>query len=145
MKKTRIILILLVCSFAVTFTSCKEPKEDNNTIEGKFIRAETLCFKNEYKFKDSSENIDVLELSLQINGHKVSGNYNWLPALKDQRNGTLSGTINHQVISAIYSYQQEGVNATAPITIKLLKDKALLKSDDPNLGLDTEVAKIECK
>ncbi len=136
--------MLLLCSFAATFTSCKEHKEDNNTIQGKFMRAETLCFKNEYKFKDSSENIDVLELSLQIDGHKVTGNYNWLPALKDQRNGTLTGTVNHQVIKAIYTYQQEGIEATAPVTITLFDDKASLKTDDPNLGLDTEVAKIEC-
>ncbi len=144
MKYLKITFTSIFLFSTLFFVNCKDGKKDAEVeIENTSI-AETFCFKNEYKFEDNQEMIDVLELKLEINDDKVTGNYNWLPALKDQRNGTLEGTIKENVINAVYNYQQEGANASAPITITLFEDKASLKSDDPNLGLDTEVAKIAC-
>lgn len=124
--------------------ACKNTRNQETPSESDATVAETLCFQNEYPFPDGSENIDVLKLDLQIKGDSVTGHYNWLPALKDQRNGTLTGTIVAKTIKATYHYTQEGVAATAPITIVLEADKAIVTGDDPLSGLDTEVAKIPC-
>lgn len=124
---------------------CKNPKSEEISSENEeTLATEELCFRNEYPFPDSTENIDVLKLDLQIKGDSVTGNYNWLPALKDQRNGTLAGTIENKTINATYRYMQEGIEDTAEITIVLEEDKAIITGDNPESGLNTEVAKIPC-
>jgi|TARA_R110000822_G_scaffold11343_1_gene41623 hypothetical protein len=126
------------------FISCNDGKKEEKPTENVDMVTEEFCFRNEYPFPDSTENIDVLNLDLQIKGDSVTGNYNWLPALKDQRNGTLTGTIENKTINATYRYMQEGIEETAEVTIVLKDDKAIITGDNPESGLDTEVAKIDC-
>ena len=137
-------IILSTLAAVLLYVSCKNPKNEEISSENVKVATEQLCFRNEYPFPDSTENIDVLNLDLQIKGDSVTGNYNWLPALKDQRNGTLEGTIQNKTINATYRYMQEGMEATAEITIMLKDDKAIVTGDNPQSGLDTEVAKIDC-
>lgn len=125
------------------FVSCNNTKNEKKTAQTEMV-TEEFCFRNEYPFPDSTENIDVLNLDLQVKGDSVTGNYNWLPALKDQRNGKLVGIIKNKTIKATYTYMQEGIQANAPITIVLEDDKAVVTGDSPDSGLDTEVAKIPC-
>ena len=139
MKTLASILLL-----AVLFIGCNNNKKQEPPIDKNAVDVEELCFRNEYPFPDSTANIDVLKLDLQISGHTVKGNYNWLPALRDQRNGTLEGSIENRTIKATYRYTQEGVEATAPITIVLKDDRAIVTGDNPGSGLDTEVARISC-
>ncbi|MBT0607197.1 hypothetical protein [Aequorivita echinoideorum] len=134
-----ILTSLLLC------IGCKNPKsEEQSPDKDESVAIEKLCFRNEYPFPDSTENIDVLSLDLKIQGDSVTGNYNWLPALKDQRNGTLVGTIENTVISATYEYTQEGIEEKAEITIVLKDDKAVIKGNNSESGLDTEVSRIPC-
>ena len=133
-----VIAVLLFC------VSCNNSKKEENAPEKTEVVTEEFCFRNEYPFPDSTENIDVLKLDIQIKGDSVTGNYNWLPALKDQRNGKLVGAIKNKTINAIYTYLQEGIEAKAAITIVLEDDKAIVTGDSPDSGLDTEVAKIPC-
>jgi len=133
-----VIALLLLCA------SCNNTKKEVKSTENVDVITEEFCFRNEYSFPDSSENIDVLNLDLQIKGDSVTGNYNWLPALKDQRNGRLAGTIQNNTIKATYLYMQEGMEETAEITIILKDDKAIVTGDNAESGLDTEVAKIAC-
>ncbi|MDN3723140.1 hypothetical protein QRD02_01995 [Aequorivita sp. SDUM287046] len=131
-----IIAILMLC------LSCNNAKKDETSTVNSVV--EELCFRNEYPFPDSTENIDVLNLDLKIEGDSVTGNYNWLRALKDQRNGKLNGTIQNKTIHATYRYMQEGIEETAEITIVLEDDRAIVTGDSPDSGLDTKVAKIPC-
>ena len=133
-------IILSILAALLLCVSCKNPKNEEISSENVEVATEQLCFRNEYPFPDSTENIDVLNLDLQIKGDSVTGNYNWLPALKDQRNGTLTGTIENKTINATYRYMQEGIEET----IVLKDDKAIITGDNPESGLDTEVAKIDC-
>lgn len=137
-------IVLSILAAVLLCVSCKNPKNDEIVSENVEVTTEELCFRNEYAFPDSTENIDVLNLDLQIKGDSVTGNYNWLPALKDQRNGTLEGTIQNRTIKAIYRYKQEGVEASAPISIVLKEDMAIITGDNPESGLNTEVARIAC-
>lgn len=134
---------IAVLFFISAIVACRNNNKAES--ENKKDTTQNLCFRNEYKFPDSTENIDVLELNLQINDGKVTGHYNWLPALKDQRKGTLDGSINGEIIKATYNYMQEGMEASVPITITLEKDRAFIKGDDITSGLDTEVTKISCE
>lgn len=133
-----IIALLVFC------ISCNNTKKEVKISENVDVVTEELCFRNEYPFPDSTENIDVLKLDLQIKGDSVTGNYNWLPAMKDQRNGKLAGTIQNDTVKATYRFMQEGIEETAAITIVLKDDKAIVTGDKPESGLDTEVAKISC-
>lgn len=137
-------ITLSVIAAVLLCIGCKNPKNEEISSENVEVTTEELCFRNEYSFPDSAENIDVLKLDLQIKGDSVTGNYNWLPALKDQRNGTLEGTIQNKTINATYRYLQEGMEDTAQITIVLKDDMAIVTGDNPESGLDTEVAKIDC-
>ena len=54
----------------------------------------------------------------------VSGNYNWIPAEKDQRKGTLDGTLTDNTVTAQYRFIQEGMEQTTTLKIRLMDDKA---------------------
>ncbi|NGX83086.1 hypothetical protein [Aequorivita sp. KMM 9714] len=133
-----------IIAFLLLFVSCNNNKKEEKSTEKVEVVTEQFCFKNEYPFPNSTKNIDVLDLDLTIKGDSVTGNYNWLPALKDQRNGKLIGTIQNKTIKATYHYTQEGIKETATITIILEDDKAIVRGDNPASGLDTEVTKIPC-
>ena len=62
------------------------------------------CFRNETVF---GEDKDVEELTVTIDGDAATGDYNWLPAFKDQRLGQFSGTVDGDTISATYEFAQE--------------------------------------
>lgn len=106
---------------------------------------ETLCFRNEIAFKDNGAMKDVLELQLSIAGEKVTGVYNWLPAEKDQRKGTLTGTIVDKTISADYRFMQEGIKSTVPVQITLTEKEAMVTGGGAELGLEATLAEVGCE
>ncbi len=103
-----------------------------------------LCFQNVYPYEDNPSTQDVLELNLIIDGNTVSGNYNWLPAEKDQRKGTLNGTLTDNTVTAQYRFMQEGMEQTAMLKIRLTDDKALVEGGEPELGFGATIDKIDC-
>ena len=142
------ITYLLIAALALLTLSCQNRTENSRAKSGK---AETksisdgpFCFRNEYPFNDNSGNKDIEELNLQISDRDVRGTYNWLPAFKDQRKGTIAGTIDGNIVQATYSFMQEGISDNVSIQIILSGDKAKIESDQPGLGLSTEIKKISC-
>lgn len=119
----------------------KSPSENdkpNENISGKY------CYRNEYPFPDNPENKDIIELNLNIDGDKVTGNYNWLPAFKDKREGNLEGTISDRTINAKYTFNQEGQAQSADLKIELKDNQAVISGGDPALGLGANLDKNEC-
>jgi hypothetical protein len=136
--KSKLTVAILHVFLGFLLTGCKktnDAKEASNTTQ--------LCFQNEYPFQDSSMK-DVEELTLAIEGEKVTGAYNWLPAEKDQRKGSLTGTIKDNRITAQYRYLQEGTEGTAELIIIISDEKAEIAGGEPELGLNASIAKIDC-
>ena len=130
--------------FALLLWSCTtEKKEQTTTAE--VSEEKLLCFRNEYPFEDNSGKMDVEELTLTITGNEVSGMYNWLPAEKDQRKGTLTGTLQGNTIQAKYIFMQEGVENSTDINIQIDDKEASVSGGAPELGLASTLKKAECK
>jgi hypothetical protein len=68
---------------------------------------------------DGTSAQDTTAVHLVINADKVSGNMNWVPKEKDKRKGTLAGTLNGNVIKAVWSFMQEGMKDTMAVEFKL--------------------------
>jgi len=102
------------------------------------------CFRNEYPFEDQPDQKDVQSLTVYIDGDRVTGEYNWLPAFKDKRTGRFAGTIDGQLIMASYEYTQEGLSAIVAIEIALGSDQAVVKGGGPELGLGAMIARVDC-
>ena len=137
---------------SLAFIGCKNSREGTNTDKSEMNKEnliedkveQTLCFRNEYPFQNEPTKKDVLELNLTIMGDNVTGHYNWLPAEKDQRKGSLKGEMKDNVIEANYIFSQEGINDTIPITIILGNHEAIIKSENAELGLDATIKEIDC-
>ncbi|MBT32823.1 MAG: hypothetical protein CMO01_24455 [Thalassobius sp.] len=149
---------LIISTFAlfagVFITSCNVSNQQSKTAENNEEVQEQkeeaalqgeLCFKNVFPYQDNSAMEDVQELNLVIEGNQVSGDYNWLPAEKDKRTGSLSGTIEDNVINAEYQFMQEGNEETASITINIEEGKAVIEGGKPELGLNATIKKIDCE
>jgi hypothetical protein len=135
---TRIITTALLSIIACTFfVGCY----NSNTDEAEKI---TLCFRNENPHHNMPTLKDIEELNLFLKNGKVTGTYNWLPAEKDKREGSLSGSINTNVIKALYTFEQEGIKDTTLIKIVLLNNKAVITGGSLELGLNTTIDKIDC-
>ena len=128
-----------------TTTETTETKTEMVTATPPANTPETLCFRNEVVFKDNPDMKDVTELQLAMTGDKVTGTYNWLPAEKDQRNGTLTGTRTDNTIQATYTFMQEGTESTVPVQISLTGNEATVTGGNAALGLNATLAKADCK
>ena len=99
------------------------------------------CFRNEHAIGDAK---DVEELIVAIDDSAATGEYNWIPAYKDKRLGKFTGTVEGQIVSATYTYEQEGQSADAAITITLDEKQAAVKGGAPELGLNQTLARVDC-
>jgi hypothetical protein len=150
-KLTNIFLSVLVGFLFIGCKNSNEQKQDSNPKDIKEeksaenIITDKLCFQNEYPFQENPSMRDVEELTLLIKGEKVTGTYNWLPAQKDQRKGSLTGTIKEKVITAKYRFLQEGIEGTAELRIIINDEKAEITGGDPELGLNATIVKIDCR
>lgn len=108
---------------------------------------ERVCYEEVTPYKDGSKMKDVVELALNINYGNgiVTGEYNYLPAEKDQRRGDIEGSMWKGAISAKYTYEQEGQKDTANLRIHLKDKSAVIESQDKNLGLSTELKQTRCR
>ncbi len=148
MKKPIIIWTVLLC-ISVLVTGCKNVDKQKNDMEESTAKTSVsnnglLCFQKIYPYQDNPSIQDVLELNLTIDGNTVSGNYNWLPAEKDQRRGTLDGSLTDDTITAQYRFMQEGMEQTATLKIRLMDDEVQVEGGEPELGLGATIDKIDC-
>lgn len=142
MRNYKILFISLIimtgaCTSKLDKSSSDQPENKVEQIQ--------YCYENVFPYKDSSGLADRENLKLIISGKKVVGEYNWLPAEKDSRTGTLHGEIDQDKITAVYEFMQEGLTVSTEITIVLLDGKAEVKNEQPELGLNTILKQIECK
>jgi hypothetical protein len=146
--KNKLTITILSLFIGFLFIGCKnsnkqeQPQNEVNSEEN--IITDNLCFQNEYPFQDNPSIKDIQELTLSIEGEQVTGDYNWLPAQKDQRKGSLTGTIKNNIINAQYRYLQEGIEGVTELTIILNNEKAEITGGAPELGLNASIAKIDC-
>lgn len=102
------------------------------------------CFRNEYPFPDDSLRSDVIELSVVIEGDRVTGTYSWLPFFKDRRVGTLQGRRSGGVIGATYAFTQEGIADSVELTISLEPTRAIVQGGPTELGADGAIERVTC-
>lgn len=149
--------IISSLSLILLISACTAP-------EKKEARNEQLCFLQVTQgemIMTSDEGmeilIDSLVLNLHIKNDSVSGVLNWLPAQKDKMTGTLNGTINGDVITAIYSYSAEGTMAKEEKIMKLDSNKVTIKTGelekhngiwtlkDKSVAFSESIPKISCQ
>jgi len=70
---------------------------------------------------------DTTTVKLTIIGKEVIGTYNWIPAGKDAARGTLTGTIDNKIITAIYDYVIEGSQQKEEMILKMQINQLLVK------------------
>lgn len=121
-------------------TKDQKSQQDQNTgveLDKNFIPERVYSFRYEETIGNNLENTNVKELTIRVNGTSVEGNYNLLSGYKkDHRIGVFVGTIKENVITARYSFQQEGTIETEDIKIIISKGKTVVKAENPELGLN---------
>jgi hypothetical protein len=93
------------------------------------------CYRNEYPFDDIPGEKDVQTLTVEIDGDRAVGEYNWLPAFKDKRVGRFEGVFDGHSVVAMYRYAQEGQSASTEISIRLEPEYAVVEGGKQELGL----------
>ncbi len=150
--KILIISALLVftisCNKKASVESLPEPVMEEVTkkseIQKEMDIKRSYCFRNETPFKENSEDIDILELKLDVIGNSVTGIYNWLPKLKDRREGTITGLIDNNIINGKYEFTQEGKFAIIPIQIQLNEDSVIITDDNAGVGIGATIDRTNC-
>lgn len=62
---------------------------------------------------------DSLYIRLDILGELVNGVYNWLPEQKDHMTGAFQGSIDDDLVTAVFTYNSEGVTAKQEVLFKV--------------------------
>ncbi|WP_091266083.1 hypothetical protein [Gillisia sp. Hel1_33_143] len=151
--------ITLLLIMALTILSCNKSKPEDSLknidqenpaftkskLESEAEIKRTYCYLNEQPYKDDASKKDVLELILNITGKNVEGFYNWRPALKDQRKGSIRGTIEDNVVTANYIFTQEGREDSTSLKIILNDKEAVIEGGDTALGLNAIVTRTDCR
>ena len=102
------------------------------------------CFREETRVSNAAGDPDVLSLVLVVDGDRAQGEYHWLPAAKDRREGHFEGSVAGELITATYEYLQEGRSGTTPITIRVENSQAVVAGGDAALGLGATLPEVEC-
>lgn len=128
-------LIILFCAI-FSFSACqnntttqKETANNYSAIETvtepeETVLTNTYCFvaaEGEGAYKDTTA------VKLVIVGKEVTGSYNWIPVGTHSARGTLTGSINNGIITAIYDYVIEGSEQKQEMIFKMKVNQLLVK------------------
>ncbi len=97
----------------------------SNTSDSVTPTKNKMCFENISTYKDSGHTYsDVLTIVININGDKVTGYHDWIPAEKDANTGTFIGSINKEgIIEVIQTVSGEGETYKDKIHFKMAKNQ----------------------
>lgn len=153
MKK--IFFLLLIC--CIGCGENKEGQEAQELSEGTVMQdsvagTETktpeksfFCFFAIQNEDPASHLRDSVILNLELTGEVVSGNFNWIPAEKDSRRGTIQATRTGDQVKGNYAFTQEGVQDTLRIEIQLQKAAAVITTlSDTGEEMRLEVERVDC-
>lgn len=102
--------------------SPQQPAGNADTVAGKDSVADgQFCFRR----VSGGQGKDTLELNLTIRAGAVSGTMTDRIYEKDARRGTIEGSIDGTVISAVWKYNQEGVDDTLKLEFTKEQDRLL--------------------
>ena len=73
------------------------------------------CFVN----TEGNTNQDSTTVNFTVKGSAVTGQMIWLPKEKDRRKGSLHGTVDGDLITAVWSFMQEGMKDSITLSFKL--------------------------
>lgn len=149
--------LFLLCCCALAF-SCQETKKEKPKLIEKqpaeeavikpSVPTEKLCFLSTIGSSKVQEKAiqDSLILKLEISGKNVSGTFDWVPAEKDARRGTIDGVKVKDTILGEYVFQQEGKRDVLPIRIELQDNIAkVITGAGPPQEMVMEIEKVDCK
>ena len=111
---------------ACTKASEEEGKENlSNTSNSVASTENKMCFENISTYKDSGHTYsDVLTVVININGDKVTGYHDWIPAEKYENTGAFIGSVNKEgIIEVIQTASGEGETYKEKIHFKMAKNK----------------------
>ncbi|KAA5549144.1 hypothetical protein [Adhaeribacter rhizoryzae] len=118
MKKT-----LLVVVAGTLFFACNRTTDTTQTTRTSVAdeKPATLSPDEEMCFRQVSggQKRDTAWVHLNIKNAKVTGTYWNLPFEKDSRRGTLRGTKNKDVITATWTFMQEGQTDSLPVQFRV--------------------------
>jgi hypothetical protein len=120
MKLITILGVLLIIASCST-DGTHDTTNTNPLVKPPIVQA--LCFL----LTTGNNNQDSTSIELVIKNNKVTGLMNWLPYQKDSRKGTLTGTIDNNVIQATWHFMQEGMKDTLNLQFKLDSTRLLQK------------------
>lgn len=138
-------LVFLACQDNKTTSEAASKNETE--IATDTVSLEKMCFLTTSGAAEIQGKIvqDSLVLKLGIEGNKVSGVFNWIPAEKDSRRGKLLGTKKGNLIRGDYRFVQEGKEQTQPIQIELRENLAKVIINGGKEGeMRVEIEKVEC-
>ncbi len=148
MLKKYILILILGGTASLLFFSCKDQSAKTSEEAGTEkpdTHQNVFCFRKEFPFKEDAGTKDILTMDLNIEGNKVTGHYDWLPAMKDKRVGTIAGIKTGDSIHGDYIFMQEGINDTVKISISLTQNHALISSEQPEVVFEADLPQVECK
>ena len=113
--------------------------------EGEAKEYSYYCFKHETPFANEPDKKDVEELNIEvINDKYASGEYNFLPAFRDQRKGTIKGMKVANRVEGTYTFIQEGKEETASIKITFRASEAIIVVEPTELKISAIIPKVDC-
>ncbi len=135
MKKYLIILA------ATLLASCTNSDDQQKKDTDNALKVATEVSTNEsdttsYYHTTGDKNQDSALLQLVIRNNIVSGTLQYMPYEKDARRGTLAGEKNGDIINAVWTYTQEGMEDTLSVSFKFKNGTIWQKPNvfNPKLG-----------
>lgn len=121
--------------FLLALVSCGngEQKKGTSKITEDSIASTTVPASPEktghycYLRTEGTNNQDTTIVQFTVDGDRVEGVMNWMPAEKDSRKGVLTGTISGEEIKATWNYMQEGLRDSIVVAFKLASQQLTQK------------------
>lgn len=125
--------LMIYAATALLVVACNEKKEEKEVTvaapEAKTPKT-NMCYLEVTQSKDNPAIRDTMSLTVNIDGNKVTGTYNWLPYEKDKKTGTYEGQLQDSIVNAVYTYSAEGTSQKEELVFKLENNQAMIKSGE---------------
>ncbi|HLQ98882.1 MAG TPA: hypothetical protein VK102_00785 [Sphingobacterium sp.] len=122
--------VLLLGVFILAACAGNDERKDPSSTTRKDTAAEIVSDQSEaYCFlrTEGTHHSDTTFVWFTLEGDSLKGIMHWIPAEKDSRKGTLTGTVADNEIEALWVYTQEGMEDSLQVAFKVEPQQLLQK------------------
>ncbi|MEO8587898.1 MAG: hypothetical protein ABI432_00875 [Flavobacteriales bacterium] len=145
-----------------TLAACDTKSPDPNVTVTQVVptshsQPRTRCFLSVTPSTEGEKRVDTVLVQVTVADDRVFGRMDWIPGERDRMLGVLDGTVKNDTITAVYSYEYQGMSYNEQrllhfgkdyitmLTGEMIEQDGMMVLKDPTKAVEsTKVPEVHC-